>query len=119
MVVPATRNCLRLAGDTTNLDKLESYLEKYERLKELAATCPSGSCSLIRKLEGEGPKYFAALDIQSQRARNEYRERRTTRFDYSDASGYRPAGPEGRDNSHHSLKSPVCSGNHPWKIEGP
>ena len=71
MVLPATRNRLRLAGDTKNLDKLESYLEKYERLKELGATCPSGSCSLIRKLEGEGPKYFAALDIQSQRAGNE------------------------------------------------
>jgi len=67
MVVPATRNCLRLAGDTTNLDKLESYLEKYERLKELAATCPSGSCSLIRKLEGEGPKYFAELRASSKR----------------------------------------------------
>jgi hypothetical protein len=44
MVLPATRNGLRLAGDTTNPDKLEGYLEKYERLKELAAPCQSCSC---------------------------------------------------------------------------
>jgi hypothetical protein len=71
MVLPATRNRPRLAGDTTNLDKLESYLEKYERLKELAATCPSRSCSLIRKLEGEGPKHFAAKDNRQKPVRCE------------------------------------------------
>jgi hypothetical protein len=71
MVLPATRNRLRLAGDTTNLDKLESYLEKYERLKELGATCPSGSCSLIRKLEGEGPQFGDLLiDVQRHHRMN-------------------------------------------------
>jgi hypothetical protein len=43
MVLSAIRNRPRLIGDTTNL-KLESYLEKYERLEELVATCPSCSC---------------------------------------------------------------------------
>jgi hypothetical protein len=87
MVLPAARDRLRLAGDTTNPDKLEGYPEKYERLKELVATCPLCSCRLLRKLEGEGPKYLAALDIQSQRTGNGYGERRRTRFDYSDDSG--------------------------------
>jgi hypothetical protein len=44
MVLPAARDRLRLAGDTTNPDMLEGYLEKYERLKELVATCPLCSC---------------------------------------------------------------------------
>ncbi|TMP91884.1 MAG: hypothetical protein E6L08_09735 [Verrucomicrobia bacterium] len=42
-VLPATRNGLRLAGDTTNPDKLEDDLEKYEHTKELTAMCHHGS----------------------------------------------------------------------------
>jgi hypothetical protein len=86
MVLPATRNRLRLAGDTTSLDKLESYLEKYERLKELAATCPSGSCSLIRKLEGEGPKYFAALDVALEGRSSSAPRQRPFRFVFGNAA---------------------------------
>jgi hypothetical protein len=43
MVLPAARNGLLLAGDTTNPDKLEDHLEKYEHTKELAAMCHYGS----------------------------------------------------------------------------
>jgi hypothetical protein len=43
MVFPATRNGLRLAGDTTNPDKLKDHLEKYEHANELAAMCHHGS----------------------------------------------------------------------------
>jgi hypothetical protein len=37
MVLPATRKGLPLAGDAMNPGKVENKLEKYERIKDLAA----------------------------------------------------------------------------------
>jgi hypothetical protein len=39
MVLLATRNGLRLAGNGTNRDKLEDDLEKYPHMKGLTAMC--------------------------------------------------------------------------------
>ena len=37
MVLPVSRNRLRLGGDATTLVKVEAKLEKYEQIKSLAA----------------------------------------------------------------------------------